>query len=85
MLLKKPERTTSRPVASVVQEASRSGETMPSRERELEDVPALFAEDGDRRALGGQRVALAGDGLDERGLAAAVGAEDADVFARADF
>ena len=33
VLLKKPERTTSRPVESVVQAASRSGETMPSRER----------------------------------------------------
>ena len=33
VLLKKPERTTSRPVESLVHEASKSGETMPRRLR----------------------------------------------------
>ena len=32
----------------------------------------------------GERVAFARDGFDQRGFAAAVGAEDADVFAGAD-
>ena len=54
----------------------------------LGEVPALAAEDGDvsTRVVGvgvrpGDGVALAGDGLDEGGLAAAVGAEDGDVLA----
>ena len=51
---------------------------------ELRDVPALAAKEAQ---LGGGRddgVALAGDGFDQRRFAAAVGAEDGDVFAVGD-
>ncbi len=51
---------------------------------ELGDIPALAAE---QAQFGGGRddgIALAGDGPDEGGFAAAVGAEDGDVFAVGD-
>jgi hypothetical protein len=48
---------------------------------EFGEVPALAAEDADEGVGEGQGVALAGDGFDEGGFAAAVGAEDGDVFA----
>jgi len=51
---------------------------------ELGDVPALAAEEAE---LGGGRedgVALAGEGADQRGFAAAVGTKDGEVFAVGD-
>jgi hypothetical protein len=48
---------------------------------EVEDVPIAGAEDLERCFGAEERVAFAGDGFDERGFAAAVGAEDGDVFA----
>ena len=51
---------------------------------EFGEVPALAAEDADGRLRLGDGVALAGDGLDEGGLAAAVRAEDSDVLASVD-
>ena len=51
---------------------------------EIEYVPALLAEDGHAGAFALERVALAGDGLDEGGFAAAVGSQDGDVLADAD-
>ena len=51
---------------------------------ELGEVPAFAAEDADLRLRLDNRVALAGDGLDEGGFAAAVGAEDGDVLAGVD-
>jgi hypothetical protein len=49
-------------------------------------VQFLLGEVADRQALAlgdgaGQRLHLAGDGLDQRGLALAVGAQDADALA----
>jgi hypothetical protein len=51
---------------------------------ELRDVPALTSEQA--QLCGGRHdgVALAGDGFDQRRFAAAVGAEDGDVFAAGD-
>ncbi len=52
---------------------------------EVKDVPGIAAEDA--HFAGGRgiaRVEFAGDGLDEGGFAAAVGAEDGDVFAKGD-
>ena len=80
-LEKKPVRTASRPVVLRVGLPGRSAETTPrrflssvrsqrSRPKMLTRVPSL-----------GEGVALAGDGLDEGGFAAAVGAEDGDVLA----
>jgi hypothetical protein len=48
------------------------------------EVPAFAAEDADFCLGLDDWVALAGDGLDEGGLAAAVGAEDGDVLAGVD-
>ena len=52
---------------------------------ELGEVPAFAAEDADLVLVRvDDGVALAGDGLDEGGFAAAVGAEDGDVLAGGD-
>jgi len=51
---------------------------------EFGEVPALAPEDADLGFRHDDRVALAGDGLDEGGLATAIGAEDGDVLARVD-
>jgi hypothetical protein len=51
---------------------------------QVEDVPDGLAENAEGRFGVCERIALAGDGLDERGFAAAVGAEDGNVFAGAD-
>jgi len=55
---------------------------------ELGEVPTAAAEDGDFRArqavLGDERVELAVHGANEGGFAAAVCAEDGDVFAGLD-
>ena len=51
---------------------------------EFGEVPAFAAEDADAGSLLDYGVALAGDGLDEGGFAAAVGAEDGDVLAGGD-
>src|SRR5258708_40060556 len=55
---------------------------------ELGEIPAAAAEDSDFRAgkagFGDERVEFAVHGLDEGGFAAAVGAEDGDVFAGVD-
>jgi len=51
---------------------------------ELGEVPAGAAENADLGLRLGDWVALAGDGLDECGFAAAVGAEDGDVLAGVD-
>ena len=51
---------------------------------QLEDVPPVAAEDAHRAACAGERIALARDRLDQRRLAAAVRAEDADVLAGVD-
>ena len=47
---------------------------------ELRDVPALVAEEAKFGGGGDDGVALAGEGFDEGGFAAAVGAEDGEVF-----
>ncbi|HKH98548.1 MAG TPA: hypothetical protein VJ999_05515 [Candidatus Sulfotelmatobacter sp.] len=51
---------------------------------QVEHIPALFPENRHRRSLTNHRIAFARNGLDERGLAAAVGAEDGDVLIGAD-
>lgn len=51
---------------------------------QFKNVPAVLAHDGDGRTFASERIAFAGDGLDERGFAATVGAEYADVFAGVD-
>ena len=51
---------------------------------EFEDIPERLAQDGDGGIFALKRVALAREGLDQGGLAATVGAEDADVFANRD-
>jgi hypothetical protein len=51
---------------------------------ELRDIPALAAEEAELRGGGDDGIALAGDGFDECGFAAAVGTEDGDVFAVGD-
>lgn len=57
---------------------------------QFENVPALAAEDRNRGAVfclifgWRQRIALAGDRFDERGFAAAVWPQDADVLSRGD-
>ena len=51
---------------------------------EFGEIPALTTEDADLGFWQGDGVALAGDGLDEGGLTAAVGAEDGDVLAGVD-
>ena len=51
---------------------------------EFGEVPAVAAEDAYLGFRLGDWVALAGDGLDEGGLTAAVGAEDGDVLAGVD-
>ena len=84
-LEKKPVRTASRPVVWRVGLPGSSGETTPRRflssVRSQRSRPKMLTlrfrswDDG---------VALAGDGLDEGGFAAAVGAEDGDVLAGVD-
>lgn len=49
---------------------------------EFGEIPARAAEDADGASRADQRVELAGDGLEERGLAAAVRAEDGEVLSR---
>ena len=51
---------------------------------EFGEIPALAAKDADLGFRLDDRVALAGDGLDESGFAAAVGAENGDVLAGVD-
>ena len=51
---------------------------------QLENVPAVAAHDAHRRAFAHQRITFAGDGLDQRGFAAAVRPEDGDVLAESD-
>ena len=51
---------------------------------QLEDVPALAAKDAGAHSLAGDGITLAGHGLDQSGFAAAIGAEDGDVFAARD-
>ena len=51
---------------------------------ELSEVPARAAEDADFSIRLGDGVALAGDGLDESGLAAAVRPENGDVLTGVD-
>lgn len=51
---------------------------------ELGDVPAAAAEEEQLGRVRDDGVALAGDGFDEGGLAASVGAEDGDVLAGSD-
>jgi len=51
---------------------------------EFGKVPALATEDADLRFRLGNWIALAGDGLDEAGFAATVGAEDGDVLSGVD-
>ncbi len=48
---------------------------------EVEDVPVFLAEDAQAGFGLEQWIAFARDGFDERGFAAAVGAEDGDVLA----
>jgi hypothetical protein len=48
---------------------------------QLRDIPAVTAEEANARFRRDDWVALAGDGLDERGLSAAVRAEDGDMLA----
>ena len=87
LLEKKPVRTASRPVVWRVGLPGSSEETTPrrflssvrsqrSRPKMLTFVSGL--------TIAGDGVALAGDGLDEGGFAAAVGAEDGDVLAGVD-
>ena len=82
MLLKNPESTRSRPVISRVARRIKSFETMPSSVRSSK----TFQDSRPRMEIEepGQRITFARDGLNECGLSAAVGAEDGDVFARAD-
>jgi len=47
---------------------------------ELRNVPSLATEEAQLGGGGDDGVALAGDGFDEGGLAAAVGTEDGKVF-----
>ena len=51
---------------------------------QLRNIPALPAKEPELRCGRDDGVALAGDGADERGFAAAVGAEDGDVLAVGD-
>jgi len=51
---------------------------------QLRDIPALAAEETALHLGSEDRIALAGDGLDERGLAAAVGTENGDVLSGCD-
>jgi len=51
---------------------------------ELRNIPALAAEQAQLRGGRDDGIALAGDGFDERGFSAAVGAKDSDVFAVGD-
>src|SRR5690349_176802 len=51
---------------------------------QLGDVPQFAPQDLDGRAFAGQRIAFAGDRLDQRGFAAAVRAQDADVLTGSD-
>ena len=51
---------------------------------QLEDVPPVAAHDAHGRAFAHQRIAFAGDGLDQRGFAAAVRSQDRDVLAESD-
>src|SRR6266849_1210421 len=60
------------------------GRNDPELRAQLEDVPTFPAQNGDGGAFPGKGVAFAGDGFDECGFAAAVWAEDADVFACGD-
>ena len=51
---------------------------------ELRNIPALAAKEAQRSGGRDDGIALAGDGFDEGGFAAAVGAEDSDVLAVGD-
>src|SRR5882762_5310032 len=51
---------------------------------QLEDVPSVAPQNRHRGFFPDDRIALARNGFDERGLAAAVRAQDRDVFARFD-
>ena len=51
---------------------------------QLENVPPLAAQDGDRRAFPRQGIAFARDRFDQRGFPATVRAEDANVFTGTD-
>ena len=84
VLLKNPESTTSRPVASVVQAPRRSGETMPSSDRNSKifqrSRPRIDMEDPSRDNW----IALASDGLDQCRFSTTIRSQDAHVLASLD-
>ena len=80
MLLKNPESTISRPVISRVQRAHQFVRNDSQQRAQLEDVPGIAPQDGERRIGLRQRIAFARDGLDQRRFAAAVRPQDRDVL-----
>ena len=79
-LAKKPERTASRPLR--VQGAFAGQIRFDHAEplAQLKQLPALAAEDAHARARPSQGIALAGQRLDQRGLAATIRAEDGQML-----
>jgi len=51
---------------------------------QLENIPSLAPQDGNRRPFPRKRIAFARDGLDQRGLAASVGSKNAHVLSGCD-
>lgn len=56
----------------------------PEMATKLRDVPAIAAEEANARLRRDDWIALAGDGLDERGFSAAVGPQDSNMLAVGD-
>jgi len=83
VLLKKPDSTTSRPVASVVQMLADRRDDAQQR-AQLKNVPALAAENRDGGVLARNRVAFPRGRLDQRGLAATIRTQDANMLTGVD-
>ena len=83
-LEKNPVITASRPSVCSVRSLGKSAATTPRRLRSSKTSQRSRPKMRERRCRHGDGIALAGHGLDERGFAAAVGAEDGDVLAAGD-
>ena len=84
MLLKNPE-STSLAAGDFPRPAPHQfARNNPQQRAQLEHVPGIAPQDGQRRSGLGQRIAFARDGFDQRGLAAPVRSQDGDVLPRPD-
>lgn len=80
MLLKKPDRTTSRPAGFSSAHRHQVIGHNPEKRTQFKDIPALLAENSHARPFAGHRITFAGNRFDERRLAASIRPQYRDVF-----